>query len=277
MRTVSTWSLHRTLGRFVAPDSAVQGGHFREGPSAPRGLSLLELPEALRRHGFDALQICHFHLPLTDPSYLADLRAALGDAGITLEALLVDDGDLTAPEQADRIDAWMEHWLEVGRTLGATRARLQVGRAAPTPEVIAASASRLVRIAGEHPDIRIVIENDRGTLRDAYALLALLAATDGAVGLLLDTGNWQGPQAETDMARVAPMAETCHAKCRFTGSEPEADEFGRALRILKDAGYAGPLALIYDGPDDDEWDKLEIVAALCDEVFGDVGSVPVAP
>ena len=277
MRTVSTWSLHRTLGRFVAPDSAVQGGPFREGPAESRGLSLLELPEALRRHGFDALQICHFHLPSTEPSYLADLSAALDDAGITLEALLVDDGDLTAPEQADRIGAWMEHWLEVGRTLGATRARLQVGRAAPTPEVIAAAASRLVRIAGEHPDIRIVIENDRGTLRDADALLALLAATDGAVGLLLDTGNWQGPQAETDMARVAPMAETCHAKCRFTGSEPEADEFGRALHILKDAGYAGPLALIYDGPDDDEWDKLEIVAALCDEVFGDVGSVPVAP
>lgn len=276
MRTVSTWSLHRTLGRFVAPDSAVQGGPFMEGAAEPRGLNLLELPEALRRHGYDSVQICHFHLPSTAPSYLAQLRTALRDSGITLEALLVDDGDLTDPARADHVEAWMGRWLEVATALGAARARLQVGRAAPAPDLIQACADRLLRLADAHPEVRVVIENDKGTMRDAEAVQALLAATGDAVGFLIDTGNWQGPQAEEDLARVAALAETCHAKCRFTGSEPDADAFRRALRILDDAGYGGPLALIYDDRDDDEWAKLEMVSALCDEVFGARGAYSVS-
>jgi hypothetical protein len=275
MRTVSTWSLHRTLGRYVAPDSAAQGGPFMEGPAESRGLTLLELPKALRQHGYGAVQICHFHLASTSPAYLAELRTALSDADITLEALLVDDGDLTDPARADEVEAWMGRWLDVATALGAARARLQVGRAAPTPELIQACADRLRRLADAHPKVRIVIENDKGTMRDAEAVQALLAATGDAVGFLIDTGNWQGPNAEQDLARVASLAETCHAKCRFSGSEPDADAFRRALRSLKAAEYDGPLALIYDSSDDDEWDKLEVVAALCDEVFGERGAIPV--
>jgi hypothetical protein len=247
-----------------------------EGGVDPRGLALLELPKALRSHGYDAVQICHFHLASTAPSYLAELRTALSDAGIFLEALLVDDGDLTDQARADDVEAWMGHWLEVATALGADRARLQVGRAAPTPELIQTCAARLVRLAAAHPEVRVVIENDRGTMRDADAVQALLEATGDAVGFLVDTGNWQGPHAEDDLARVASLAETCHAKCHFTGSEPEADAFRRALRILEASEYGGPLALIYDGRDDDEWAKLEVVSSMCREVFGEQRVTPVS-
>ena len=49
MRSVSTWSLHRTLGRYVSPESSVHGGPVMDGSSAPQGLALLDLPEALKR------------------------------------------------------------------------------------------------------------------------------------------------------------------------------------------------------------------------------------
>lgn len=111
MRTVSTWSLHRTLGCYVAPDSGALGGPCRAGASEPDGLTLLELPAALREHGYDTLQICHFHLPSRSPEYLASLRAASREAGITLDALLVDDGDLTDHDHADEAEAWMAEWL----------------------------------------------------------------------------------------------------------------------------------------------------------------------
>lgn len=261
MRTVSSWSLHRTLGRFVAPDSGALGGPCRPGASEPGGLALLDLPAALREHGYDTLQICHFHLPSREPQYLASLRAALQEAGITLDALLVDDGDLTGPH-AEETAAWMAGWLTDAAALGATRVRLMVGAAEPTQEVIRASAAHLARLAAAHPGVRIVIENWTGVLRDADAVLAVLAATGGSVGLLLDTGNWRGPDRFAELARIAPLAETCHAKCHFTGSEPDVEEFQRALAILREAGYRGPLALIYDGADDDEWGMLERVDAL---------------
>ena len=268
MRTVSTWSLHRTLGRYVAPESGALGGPCRAGAAAPDGLALLDLPAALREHGYDTLQICHFHLPSRSPEYLASLRAALQNAGITLDTLLVDDGDLTDPQHADETEAWMAEWLKDAVALGATRVRLMVGAAEPTPEVIQESAGRLKRLAAAQPGVRIVIENWTGVLRDARSVHAVLEETGGAVGLLIDLGNWRGPDRFAELARIAPLAETCHAKCRFTGSEPDAEEFQCGLHILKDAGYSGPLALIYDGVDDNEWEKLEREDALCREVFG---------
>lgn len=268
MRTVSTWSLHRTLGRYVAPDSGALGGPCREGASEPGDMKLLELPVALREHGYDTLQICHFHLPSRSPEYLASLRAALQDAGITLDALLVDDGDLTDQRHADETEAWMAAWLRDATALGATRVRLMVGPAEPTPAVIRESAERLTRLAAAEPNVRIVIENWTGVLRDSRSLLQVLEATDGTVGLLIDLGNWRGPDRFAELARIAPLAETCHAKCHFTGSDPDVEEFQRGLQILKDAEFTGPMALIYDGADDDEWQKLQRVDALCREIMG---------
>jgi sugar phosphate isomerase/epimerase len=143
-----------------------------------------------------------------------------------------------------------------------------VGAAEPTPEMIQESAGRLKRLAAAQPGVRIVIENWTGVLRDARSVQAVLEATDGAVGLLIDLGNWRGPDRFAELARIAPQAETCHAKCHFTGSEPDVGEFQQGLQILKDAGYTGPLALIYDGVDDDEWEKLARVDAICQGVFG---------
>lgn len=270
MRTVSTWSLHRTLGRYVAPESAPLGGQCRPGAAEPAGLALLDLPAALRDHGYDTLQICHFHLPSRAPEYLASLREALRDAGVTLDAVLVDDGDLTDAAHADQIEAWMAGWLETATALGARRVRLMVGDAEPTPEVIAQVAARLSRLARAHPDARIVIENWTGVLQDADAVQAVLVATDGGVGLLIDLGNWdwRGADRFAQLARIAPLAETCHAKCRYTGSAPDAAEFQQGLGILRDAGYTGPMALIYDGADDDEWAKLAEVDGLTRAVMG---------
>lgn len=267
MRTVSTWSLHRTLGRYVAPDSGALGGPCRAGAAEPGGLALLDLAAALRAHGYDTLHICHFHLPSRSPEYLASLRAALRDAGITLDAVLVDDGDLTGANAAET-EAWMAGWLRDAAALGATRVRLMVGAAEPTPEVIQASAARLARLAAANPAVRIVIENWTGVLRDADSVLAVLEATGGTVGLLIDLGNWRGPERFTELARIAPLAETCHAKCHFTDSDPDVEEFQRGLHILQDAGYTGPLALIYDGVDDNEWEKLEQVDAVCQAIAG---------
>jgi sugar phosphate isomerase/epimerase len=102
---------------------------------------------------------------------------------------------------------------------------------------------------------------------NADAVLALLEATGDAVGLMIDLGNWRGPEKYTDLARIAPFAETCHAKCHFTGANPDVEDFRASLQTLSQIGYDGPLALIYDGPDDDEWAMLDVEQAIVREVF----------
>jgi sugar phosphate isomerase/epimerase len=268
MRTVSTWSLHRTLGRYVAPDSATLGGPFMAPPAEPSGLTLLELPAELKKHGYGAVQIVHFHIPSRSPEYLAQLRGALEASEIELETLLIDDGDLTDLANIDRVEAWIEEWLGVAVALGAKRARLMAGRSLPTPELVVESAQRLVRLAEAYPDVRIVTENWMRMLPDAETVLALFEETGDAIGLLIDLGNWSGPEKYDELARIAPLAETCHAKCHFPDGVLDADDYRRTLTILKDAGFAGPLSLIYDGPDADEWGRLDDEYAIVQSVFG---------
>jgi hypothetical protein len=36
---------------------------------------------------------------------------------------------------------------------------------------------------------------------------------------------------------------------------------------LKDADFSGPMVLIYDGPNDDEWGRLDVEWAIVQHVF----------
>lgn len=266
-RVVSSWSLHRTLGRSSGEDTRVTGGRFIDVEPSPDALPLMDLPAALREHEYDALQLCHFHLPSQSPEYLAALRASFAASEIDLDALLIDDGDLVDPVDADQHEAWIGHWLDVAVALGAKRARISAGRSAPTPEGLQSSAERMVRLAKSHPDVRLITENWLEMLPDADSVLALREHTGDAVGLMIDLGNWKGETKYDELARIAPLAESCHAKCHFTGTEPDLEDFVACLEILKNADFSGPMALIYDGESDDEWDNLDREFAMVQEVF----------
>lgn len=259
---LSTWSLHRTLGSYYTDLPGVPRDDVAEPRWGEPDVSLLELPAELARRGYDTVQICHFNLPSRDAAYLASLKQALADAGVTLDALLVDDGDLTHPTDADAHEEWISGWLDVAVALGAHKARLVAGQQTPTAERLSESARRLVRLARTHPGVRVVTENWMELLPTAADVHTLLEQTDGEVGFLIDLGNWTGDTKYAELASVAPLAETCHAKCAFTADGPDAEDFARCLDVLADADYSGPLALIYDGPDADEWAALETEQAI---------------
>src|SRR6266567_9478904 len=99
--SVSTWSLHRTLGR-PAMYGVEAGFHIPTATHGGGALSLLELPARLTAFGIRTLELCYFHLPSLDPGYLAELHAALQAAQVELFSLLIDDGDITHATYAER-------------------------------------------------------------------------------------------------------------------------------------------------------------------------------
>ena len=266
-KAVSTWSLHRTLGSFVAidPVSADRGAARPSEPSG--GLVLLDLPAELARRGFDTVQLVHFHLPQRDASYLNELRAALAEASITLDAVLIDSGDLVDPLDPDTNEAWISGWIDDAMELGASRVRVIAGKASPTPELTASSAARLSRLAARHEGIRVVTENWMALTPDARSVRELLDLAGDSVGLLIDLANWQSDDKYEQLAAIAPLAETCHAKCHFDESGPDLADYRRTLGLLHEVGFDGPLALVYDGPDADEWAALELEHATVQSVF----------
>ena len=265
-KAVHSWSLFRAMGRYVAPGS-MPGGAMPE-VAETRGLRLLELPRELADHGFRSTQLCHFYLPTRDPGYLAELRSAFDAAEVELECFLIDDGDLTDPTAGEQQESWISDWLSVAEQLRAPRARVVAGKRAPTPELLAVSAQRLSSLADRHRGTRVVTENWHALLPDAAAVNELLDRAEGRVGFLVDLGNWSGPDKYAQLALVAERAETCQAKCRTDADgNLQADDYRAALQVLRDAEYAGPLALVYDGSDPDEWAKLEEEYALVCNVF----------
>lgn len=266
VKAVHSWSLFRTMGRLVAPGS-MPSGDLPEGGGGE--LDLLGLPAELARHGFTSTQLCHFYLASREPAYVAEVREAFAEAGVEVECLLVDDGDVTHPTQGAAEQDWVSGWLDVAVALGVRRARVVAGKQAPTEETLGLSARRLSELAERHPGVRVVTENWHALLPDAASVERLLDACEGRVGFLVDLGNWKGAGKYDQLAAVAGRAETCQAKVGTDerGAIDEAD-FRRGLGVLRDAGYDGPLALVHDGPDPDEWGRLDEAYALVTSVFG---------
>lgn len=265
IRAVSTWSLHRTLGEFSGAESAINGGPFLPKRGTPRQ-SLLECLPDIAARGYSTLQICHFHLESRDPAYLGAMRDAMEAQGIALDMLLIDDGDLTAQDIGHQL-AWYDSWLVAAEMLGARRARICAGRSTPTPERVKSSGASLAELAVRHPDVRVVTENWMEMTPKAETVCAILDAAGGQIGLLIDLGNWRGAGKYAELAGIAPLAESCHAKCAFEGDEPDEADFRTSLTLLKNVGFDGPLALIYDGPNADEWAGLDREWAIVEHVF----------
>ena len=261
--SVSTWSLHGSLGGpgIYGPEA---GNRVPDDFSDGEALPLLELPARLREFGIGTLEICHFRLPSRDPSYLNELREALKENRIELFSLLVDGGDITDPKNAARDLDWIAGWFEVARTLAAHCVRVIAGKSKPDKESLRKSRQglqALSALASKH-HLRLMTENWFELLSSPEPVLQLLGELEGAVGLCMDFGNWSGETKYEDLAAIAPLAESCHARADFVGSsEPQLDEsdFQRCLNITREVEFSGPYTLIPTGWREDEWEALRVV------------------
>lgn len=134
---VSTWSLHRTIGLnwWEGPGRAQSWG--------PGRIAMLDLPAALKAHGYGAMHLCHFHIESRARGWLEEFSAALDAADVTLSMLLIDDGDISDPVNARRDAEWIGGWIETAATLGARSARIIAGKQPPSPQTLETSAAAL--------------------------------------------------------------------------------------------------------------------------------------
>ncbi len=260
--SVSSWSLHRTLG---SPPFFGAGGDARAAPA--NGLPLLDLPKRIAEFGIGTMELCHFHLPSRDAAYLAQLRVALQAANVELWSLLIDDGDITHPQNAGRDLEWMKGWIDVAAQLGAKNARVIAGKGEPTEENLEKSRQGLETLA-QHAGaqgVHLLIENWCALLARPEHVLWLLDKSEGRIGLNADFGNWSGPDKYDALAQIFPRAAGCHTKARFTAPhQMDKDDFVRCLDLARASGFSGPHTLIYDGEDADEWGHLALEREVVD-------------
>lgn len=273
--SLTTWSLHRNLGplRWTYWDEAakMQGTRVEEQPET---VSLLDLPRLLSDNGFQAMDLCHFHLPETGSAYIHKLRESIAQSGIRLYTLLADYGDITSPDdvrrEADMV--WMEKWIDIASALGAERIRIIAGDADPADEkavrLAAAQLKRLIHYASDK-HVRIVTENFHDLASTAANCISLLDACGEELGLITDFGNFAGEGKLAALGATIPRSDSIHAKAMTdeTGSLAE-EEFRSCMDLVGSSGYEGPITLVYDGPGD-MWEGIKRVKALVEPYLGE--------
>ncbi len=260
---------HRELGPIypdLAPGAGERGAEFPYG----RGrLTLLETPDYVAGMGIASLEICHFHFPRLDPAYLDALGERLRAAGVRPLTLLIDAGDIAAPDPEARARDLerIKGWIDIAARLGAARVRVIAGDTAADPEgaAIRRSIAGLSELAdyARPRSVGVITENWRQLATPPRDLLAILDGAGGAVGLCADFGNYRGPGKYDDLRAILPRANSIHAKADFpqAGRMDEAD-FRRCLDLAREAGFDGPYVLIFDGPGDERASLLQIADAV---------------
>jgi sugar phosphate isomerase/epimerase len=255
---VSSWSVHRLLGVTFPHDLDTDAVGPRQETFGPAKADLLDLPGLVAAHDIDRLEICSFHLPSRDRAYLRDLKAALADAGVTFQTMLIEAGDISDPATADRDASWISGWVEVAAELGAENARIIAGKQKPSKDALDLSAAKLREIAGRNAGsgVRLVTENWFDLLPTPREVHYLLDATDSLIGLNGDFGNWSDPRKYDWLGAIFGRASICHAKASFRNGVMDADDYGRCVDAAESAGYTGPYTLIFDADTPDEWSGI---------------------
>lgn len=266
--SVSSWSLHRALGpryRMVKH----QFDQLTPDNDTPGDISLLEVPDKIAAQGIKTLEICHFHLPRLDRGYIAELRAALEQAGVELFSILIDAGDITQPDPSSRESelSWIRAWLEVAGQCGASHARVIAGyaqldgngeRDPHDHPLIRLSAGHLRDLArfGRERGVQVITENFQPLTKRPAHVLAILDLAEGEVGLCVDFGNYKGATKYGDLALLLPRADSIHAKANYQASGAmDRPDFERCLDMARQADFGGPYSLIFDSPGD-EWEGV---------------------
>lgn len=266
--SVSTWSLHRLLGPLrLTVWNAQTGKHETNEQEQPLVHSLLELPAEAARRGFKALEVCHFHFPSIDADYLAQLRSAFKDAGISFDTLLLDYGDLTTNDQvrleADK--ALMLRWIDAAAAAGAKQIRIVAGEAPPSDQAaLERSAAGLSELAAYASSVGVCVitENFRPLTSTGDNCVKLLELTGDGVGFITDFGNFSEPAKYDEFAQTLPASLSVHAKPHYDDNGiPDEAELIRSLNTVKEANFNGAIVLIYDGPGD-MWEGLERVERI---------------
>ncbi|MCM3628636.1 sugar phosphate isomerase/epimerase [Paenibacillus glycanilyticus] len=266
--SLSTWSLHRNLGplRWTVwnEETGVQDTSVQEQPLLH---SLLELPAEAAKRGYQAVEICHFHFPSTDSSYLKQVKQAFEQAGLSFDTLLLDYGDITSSNEV-RVSAdlaLIREWIDIASQSGAKQIRVVAGEASPSDEeAISLSAARLSELSeyGRTVGVKVITENFKALTSTGASCMKLLGAWGEHAATITDFGNFRGALKYEEIALTTPLSVSVHVKPQYDeNGYPDEAELRRCLDTVSSAGFNGAFVLIYDGPGD-MWEGMERVKRI---------------
>jgi sugar phosphate isomerase/epimerase len=263
---ISSWTLHRTLGK-VWYEADGNGGVVNKNETPADALPLLELPALVAQLGIPVLEICHFHFPSLDDAYIAELKYALESANIELANILIDTGNLSSPDETQRrADIELnKHWQRIAAKVGAKGVRIDCGLESPTPNALERSTAALQELADYGASLGLITttENWRTTSLDADNLLTIMDNVQRPLGLCVDFGNAAktGRKFET-LSALFPRGTSIHCKAEYSNGNADVADLQRCFDMAQKANFDGHITIIYDGAGDERENIQSLKAQL---------------
>lgn len=294
---VSSFSLVSVLGPLHIEYRDADGALVETTMDVPQEHTLEQFIElAKSRLGVNAVELCQIQLGPLDDARIESIRGALDANDVQLLTVPVDTGDLsnaTPEQQRDDVER-IKIWIDVAARLGATYVRVNTG--SPTSTDTHDDRDSLVaalKILSDEARIRglqLLIENHGGLSSDPDYLLDIREKVGGdRVGILLDLGNFEPlisiaharlggampedtgldtSQVFESIAKLAPVATLVHAKAHDPASDgTPLFDIAKALRIVADSGYSGPITIEWEGLLGDPWENTGRVVDVVREYF----------
>ena len=179
--------------------------------------------------------------------------------GIAISGTAVGN-EFTLPkgEKRDAQIAHVKKWIDNAAHMGAPHVRVfaggALGQSLKQAQTLCIEALEEVgEYAGKH-GVFLGIENHGGIVAEADSLLEIVKATrSDCVGINLDTGNFHTTDVYGDIARCAPYAVNVQLKVEIQphgAKQKSKADIKRLVRILRDGGYQGFVALEYEAAPD---------------------------
>ena len=251
-------------------DVGIAGWALNQAIRTHKTLTLLDFPKLARQeYGVDSVELVSTFFESQSAKYLNELRENLERERLRVLNIAVDTGNLASPdEKVRRTDLEViKQWFHVARALGSEAIRVNTGDASPDDR---AALDRIIsgykELAehGRESGVKLCIENHGGASADPKNIATILSKLDTPwFATCPDVNTFVGETWEEGMRLMAPRAIAVHVKnwsYSPDGWQTKQQRDGttarynlkESLRIMKDAGFKGPLSFEYNHVEQDE-------------------------
>ncbi len=230
--------------------------------AADKATDMFRFIDYCAAHGCDGTELTSYFFDEETDSYLLKLKHHAYLRGIAVSGTAIGNNfSLPKGPKLDSEIAATKQWIDRALLLGAPHIRVFAGNVPKDlPHFTRAQADRNVieslQECAEYAARRGIflgLENHDSIVSAATLIPMVKAVNSPWVGINLDSGNFRTADPYRDFAECVPYALNVQLKVEIHGDTPgskkEAD-LKRFVKILRDGGYQGWVALEYEAKED---------------------------
>ena len=210
--------------------------------------------------GLGATELTGYYFPKdVTPEYLLSLRQRTHRLGLSISGTAIGN-DFCLPEGEKREQQLAEcrDWIDYAAIMGAPAIRIFAGKV-PKGDTEEAAIERCVDGINQSLEyaatkgVFLALENHGGITATPDQMLKIIDAVKPSpwFGVNFDSGNFRTDDPYRDLARIAPYAVNAQMKVAMSSEDRKVKtpaDLAKVVKILKDAGYRGYLALEFEEP-----------------------------